>query len=66
MKNQTLHALLDAALGLPQAAAAPELENLGQELAQKLRGGQVDGEIATSTNGVCHDPTRDHACLPNS
>jgi hypothetical protein len=65
VKNQTLSALLDVALGLPQAATTTELENLGQELARKLRGGQVAGEIEISTNGVCNDPTRDHACLPN-
>ena len=51
MQNKTLQALLDAA-----AAAHPEdttdLHNLGQELAEKLRGGQAQAQVDEFGNAL--------------
>jgi hypothetical protein len=56
MKNTNLLALLEAAASLQEPGeSAPEFENLGHELAQKLKGGQLTE--GTLLNGVCqNDP----------
>jgi len=54
MKNTHLLALLEAARLPEPAETAPELESLGQELANKLKGGQLVDD--TVVNGMCDYP----------
>jgi len=54
MQNKTLQTLLAAAAAAAPAADSAELENLGQELAEKLRGGQAQvDEFGNALNISC-------------
>ena len=50
MQNKTLQTLLDAAAA--HADHSAELENLGQELAEKLRGGQAQAQVDEFGNAL--------------
>lgn len=62
MQNKTLQALLEATAAHTENSV--EMENLGQELAQKLRGGQAqDDELESGLNVGCH-VTNNTSCPP--
>jgi hypothetical protein len=64
MKNKNLLSLLETAVNLQEQGEGDGLENLSQELAQKIRGGQAaqdaDGFDVT-LNASCH-PTNNNTC----
>jgi hypothetical protein len=55
MKNKNLLSLLETTASLQEQGEGAELENLGHELAQKLRGGQAAQQEAfdLDINGSC-------------
>jgi hypothetical protein len=55
MKNKNLLSLLETTASLQEQGEGAEFENLGQELAVKIRGGQAAQEEAfdVSLNGSC-------------
>ena len=53
MKNKNLLSLLETTASLQVQSEGAEFENLGQELAQKIRGGQAEEEFDIALNGGC-------------
>jgi len=56
MKNKNLLSLLETTASLQAQGEGAEFENLGQELAQKIRGGQAAesiGDLDVHVNGSC-------------
>jgi len=64
VKNKKLLSLLETTASLQAPGEGTELKNLGHELAQKLRGGQLVEE--TTMNGVCGPGSGPHDTINSS